>query len=207
MKHTCLAGALLLALSACGGGGTQNNGVSPPVSASPATPLAAYIGTWATACSFHAIDTIAITRAPGSGEAISMTYKTDYYSGANCTGAILGTWTRSASATAAYDGTVDASVVFTQGVAALPARVDKVTTTLPAHTWLVTGPGVVYSVVNGYAQWCIAYANGDGACLADPGTVSAGIALPAGLTIQHKVLYELSSVASVYQVLKGYQRP
>jgi hypothetical protein len=206
MKQVYLAGALLLALSACGGGATQNGPATPPVSTTPATPLAAYIGTWATSCNFHAIDTATITRAPGDSEAISIAYKTDYYSNADCTGTILGTWRQSASATAVYGGTVDASVVFTQGAAAVPARVDWVTTTLPMHTWLVTGSGVVYSVVNGYAQWCINYANGDGACIADPGVVSAATVYPAGLSMQGNVFYELSSDASLYLVNKAFRR-
>jgi hypothetical protein len=209
MKHIFLAGALLLALSACGGGDTPNSAVTPPVPATPATPatpLATYIGTWATSCNFHAIDTATITHAPGGSEAIAIADRTDYYSNADCTGTILGTWRRSASATAVYGGTVDASVVLTESAAPVPARVDWVMTTLPVHTWLVTGQGVKYTVVNGYAQWCIDYANGDGSCIADPGTVSGGTVYPAGLTMQDNVMYQLRSDAPQYHVLKAYQR-
>jgi hypothetical protein len=210
MKQLCLAGALLLAISACGGGGdTPSSGATPPVSTTPATPataLAAYISTWATSCNFHAIDTATITRAPGSGEAISIAYKTDYYSNADCTGAILGTWTQDASATAVYVATVDAPVVFTQGAAAVPARVDGVTTTLPRHNWLVTGSGVVHTVVNGFAQWCINYANGDGSCIADAGPYSAGPLSFVGLTMQGNVMYELRANEPLYLVNKAYRR-
>jgi hypothetical protein len=211
MKHACLAGALLLALSACGGGGgdTQNSSATPPVSttpATPATPLAAYIGKWATSCAFHAIDTATITRAPGASEAISIAYQTDYYSNADCTGAVLGTFTQGASATAVYGGTVDAPAVLTEGAAPVVVQVDKVTTTIPPHTWTVTGTGVVHRVVNGYAEWCIDYANGDGACIADAGENAAGTVNPMGLTMQGNVLYELRSNASLYLVNKAFQR-
>jgi hypothetical protein len=198
MRHIYLAGVLSLALSACGGGGGD-----------PATlpaPLAAYIGTWATSCAFHAIDTATITRAPGTSDAISIMSRTDYYSNADCTGTILGTFTQGASATAVYAGTVDAPVVFTEGAAAVVVQVDKVTTSFPPRTWTVTGPGVVYTAVDGYAQWCIAYANGDGSCVADPGPLPAGQNYtPTHLVRRGNTLYALSPVASALAG-KAYQR-
>lgn len=199
MTPLFLAAAVLLGVSACGAG-------TPPVPARPATPLAAYIGNWATACNFHAIDRARISRTPGTAGAISIDYKTDYYANENCTGGILGTWTQSASATAVHEGTVDAKILFMQGSAAVPAKVDKVRTSLPELDWLLGGTGVVHTAANGLAQWCINYANGDVSCIADAGPYPAMVVDPAGLYSEGNVMVELRADVSGYVANKVFMK-
>jgi hypothetical protein len=207
MKNLFLIAAALLGLSACGAGGGEGISIrTSPVSTAPRTSLAPYIGNWASACYFHAINYATITRAPGTIDSISITYKTAYHVNADCSGPVLGTWTQSASATAIYEGTVDSGIVFAGSSAAVPAKVDKVTTSLPPHTWSVTGTGVVHSVVNGLAQWCIPYATGDVSCVMDEGTYPGGVFNPTGLYLQRNVMYELRSNVSVYMENKALRR-
>ncbi|MFC5477960.1 hypothetical protein [Massilia suwonensis] len=206
MKRLLLIAAVLPVLSSCGGGEGESGTSTAPVSTAPVAPLAAYLGNWATSCHFHAIDYASISHAPGTTDSISITYKTDYHVNPDCSGAVLGTWTQSASATAVYEGSVDSSIVFIGGSAAVAARVDKVTTSLPSHTWSVTGTGVEHSVVDGLAQWCITYANGDRSCIMDEGTYRAFVVNPTGLYLQGNVMYELRSNVSFYMENKAFKR-
>jgi hypothetical protein len=207
VKHLLMMTAVLSGISACGGGAGGESTPGPSlVSAMPATPLGAYLGNWVGACDFHAVDFVTITRPAGSVDSISISYQTNYHANVDCSGPVLGTWTRSASANAVYGGTVDASILFDGGSAAVPARVDKVTTSLPQHTWSVTGIGVVHSVVNGLAQWCIDYPSGGGSCIMDEGIYSGFIVNPAGLYIKGNVMYELRLNGSVYMENRAYIR-
>jgi hypothetical protein len=198
MKHLFIAGVIAAGLSACGGGGGDVS--SPPVASTPATPLSAYIGNWVSSCNVHQIDSRTITRLPGTAASISIAQKVDYYANHNCTGAVVGTWTQSADVTAVYADTVASSIVFNEGSAATPARVDKVIATLPQHTWSVTGTGVAYTVGGGVAQWCIQYMDGDSSCVVDSGAAPAAVVNPAALYLQGDVLYELRWNGSAYSV-------
>lgn len=183
MKAWTFVGVAVAVLSGCGGGGGSSS-TTPP--ASTTSPLDAYAGTWASACSDHAVATLVIAR---SADAITVGNKTDYYANADCTGAIVGTVTQSADASATYPGTVDASITPAPGAAAIPVKVDKLTANLPAHTLSVTGSGVTHTT----GQWCIAYANGTSTCIKDEGTYPAQNGVAGGLALQGNTLYDLTT--------------
>lgn len=196
MKTAALATALICALlTGCGGGGDSSSAAPAPTA-----QLSSYLGNWASDCHDHAIDSVAISRPAGSIDSITVSYKTDYYVNANCTGNILGTETQSTDATATYVGAVESSIVFTQGASAVPATVDKVTASLPQHTISVVGAGVTHTVVNGQAQWCMDYGNGNSICINDDGTRPAQNGTAGGLYTQNGLLYELMPIGSIYQV-------
>jgi hypothetical protein len=209
MKKSMLAVVVLAGLSACGGGGggggDSGNG-APPVQPAPVFPLSAYIGTWAGDCADHEIDTVTVTRPAGSSDTISLDIKTEYFSAANCTGTILATETQSAGASATYAGTIDSSIVFTQGATAVAAKVDRVTASLPQHTRSIVGPGVVHTVVNGQAQWCIDYGGGSSTCIRDDGTYPAQTGVAGGLHTRGNEFFELSPSGSVYVVNQRFTK-
>jgi hypothetical protein len=207
MKRITSIAAVALALTACGGGGGGGgtSGASTPVGAAPATQLASYIGNWASVCSDHAIDSATISRTPGTTDSITIAIKTDYHSNANCSGAILGTWSESANATAVYNGTADATVVLTLGAAATTIHVDKVTASMGQATATVIGTGVVRKTTNGQPQWCIDYGNGSSICIKDEGTYPASTQ-PGGLYLQGNILYELVVNGSTYSVNEAFTR-
>ena len=131
MKAWACVGVTVAVLSGCGGGGGGGGTTAASPPAATTSPLDAYAGTWASACADHAVGTLVIAR---SADTITVGNKTDYYANADCSGAIVGTVTQSADATATYTGTVDASITPTPGAAAIPVKVDKLTANLPAHT-------------------------------------------------------------------------
>lgn len=207
MKKFALAASVAFMVSACGGGGDSGSTGGPVATmpSAPATQLASYLGTWVTACDVREQDTATITRPAGSTDAITISYRTDYYAGLNCTGIIVATWTQSASVTAVYDGTIDSSIVFTAGTAAVPAKVDKVKATLPAHTQSVVGPNVIHTVKNGQAQWCIDFGGGNSTCIYDEGAQPAA-SVAGGLYLRGNELFELSPSGSVYVVNERFVR-
>lgn len=206
MKHLAYAALAAAILSGCGGGSgspgaTGSNAPSLQGGSTSNTQLDAYVGTWASDCADHAVDTATIARASGSPATVTIAVKTDYYAGATCTGNIVATMTSSADVSATYAGTVDTSIVFTPGAAAVAAKVDKISATLPQHTVSITGTGVMRSVTaNGQAQWCINYGSGSSNCIVDQGTYPAQNGLDGGLYVQNNVLYELEPSGSVYTV-------
>jgi len=194
MKHYAILIAIGALVSACGGG-SNNDG--SPVAQVPANKLAAYAGTWSTDC-YNNHDIATATISSPSANTVTIHVQTDYYAGANCTGAIVATETESADVTATYVDTVDSSIVLTQGAAATPAKVDRVTTSLPQRTRSITGTGVKRVVVDGQAQWCINYGDGSQTCLRDDGTYPAQNGISRGVFLQNNALYELSPSGSVY---------
>jgi hypothetical protein len=213
MRHLAfaLAAFAALTLSGCGGGGgnpgsTGATGTPLPTGSTSAAQLDAYLGTWASDCTDHAVDTATIARAAGTPATISIAIKTDYYTGANCSGSIVGTLTASADATATYDGTVDAAIVFTPGAAAVAAKVDKVVAGLAQHTASVSGTGVTHTTVNGQPQWCIDFGGGSTTCLKDEGSYPAQTGIAGGLYIQGNTLYELVPSGSIYNVDERFTR-
>ena len=193
MKAWAFVGVTVVVLSGCGGGG-GDGGAAPP--AATTSPLDAYAGTWASACTDHAVSTLVIARSAGTTDAITVGNKTDYYANADCTGAIVGTVTQSADATATYTGSVDASITPAPGAAPLSVKVDKLTANLPQHTLSVTGSGVTHTT----GQWCIAYANGTSTCIKDEGTYPAQNGVAGGVALQGNTLYDLTASGSSWVV-------
>lgn len=190
--RVCTAAAIIL-LGGCGGGGGADSGTGS--ASTPARHLDAYLGTWVSSCTSHAIDTIVIAAAPGGADAITVMPTTDYYANADCTGGIVATLTQSASATATYTGTVEAPVASPPPLHSVVAgaKVDTLSANLPAHTVSVTGTAVTHTVVNGQAQWCIAYADGSSTCLQDKGTLPAQANVAGGLWLNGNLLYDLTA--------------
>lgn len=166
--------------------------------------LAGYVGTWSGDCSDHAIDNATITSP--SNNTITIAMRTDYYAGVNCTGAIIATETEGADVTATYVETIDLSIVFTQGSAATPAKVDKITASLPQHTRSISGTAVTHTVQNGQAMWCIDFGGGNQSCIWDEGTYPAQSGVTGGLYLQNNFLYELSPSGSLYVVNERFTK-
>lgn len=206
MKRTWLAALAALALSGCGGGGGSGGSATPaPVATAPVSQLAAYAGTWISACDGRELNSVTITRASGSADAIVISYKSDYYANLGCTGNVVATWTQSADATAVYAGSVDSSIVFTAGATPTPARVDKVTATLPAHTQSVVGTNVTHTVQFGQAQWCINFGDGTSTCVHDRGAQPAQT-VDGGLYLRGNEMFELTPSGSTYVVNERFVR-
>jgi hypothetical protein len=199
MKNRVLASAVMALLAACGGGGGDSGTTTaptPPTAPAPPPPqteqLAGYIGNWAAECKDHAIATLAISRTAGTINSISLSFKSDYYVNADCTGNIVGTWTQSADVTAVHIDTVDSAIVFTTNGNPVAARVDRVAVSQAQHTNSVTGTGVTRMVLNGLAQWCINYGNNTATCIRDEGSYPAMSGASAGLYLQGNTMYELT---------------
>jgi len=210
MKQIILAALAAMALAACGGGGGGSGTTAPAPAPAPVTPppvsqLAGYVGAWVSACDGRELNSVTVTRASGSADAIVISYKSDYYANLNCTGNVVATWTQSADATAVYAGSVDASIVFTPGTNATAARVDKVTATLPAHTESVVGSNVTHTVRNGQAMWCIDFGGGSSSCSYDQGAQPAQT-VAGGLYMRGNELFELSPSGSTYVVNERFTR-
>jgi len=160
--------ALPLLLAACGGGGgspgANTNPPAPPAGSS--ARLDAYVGTWASSCASHAIDTATIARTPGSTTSLTIAVTTNYYGNTTCTGDVIATQTWSAPATATYAGTVASNVVLTAGAAPQAATVDRVTAQLPQRSVTLTGAYVSHKIVDAQPNWCIEYA-GSTVCVPD----------------------------------------
>lgn len=196
----CIA-ALAACLTACGGGGGN------PGTGAPATPpvsgggnLDAYVGTWASACAAHAIDTAVIARAAGSTNALTMAVTTNYYANTACTGDIIATQVWSAATTATYVGTV-ASVIMPGSVS---ASIDKVTAQLPQRTVTLTGTFVSHKIIDGQPNWCIDYAGGS-VCVPDR-IYPAEPAPFDGLAIQGSDLYEVKSNGVNYDAVERFTK-
>ena len=119
-------------------------------------------------------------KGDGSG-ALEFTPTTETYFKADCSGALLGTETMSAKISAAPDGTADIQIKLTNNGAATSVRIDKLTLSIPAYSFSVTGPGVQYVKKEGQQQWCIDYEGGS-TCLIDEGmrppqTIAGGVFL------------------------------
>lgn len=208
MKQIILAALAAMALAACGGGGGGSGTTAPapaPVAPPPVSQLAGYVGTWVSACDGRELNSVTVTRASGSADAIVISYKSDYYANLNCTGNVVATWTQSADATAVYAGSVDSSIVFTPGASPTPARVDKVTATLPAHTQSVVGPNVTHTVQFGQPQWCISFGDGTSTCVHDRGAQPAQT-VDGGLYLRGNEMFELSPSGSTYVVNERFTR-
>lgn len=185
-------------VTACGGGGSSGGGSSitpaiPPVAA----PLAAYAGTWESACDVYERETATFT-IDANGVLLIAT-KTEYFSVVGCTGSILATETLSANFSAVYTGTVDASVQLAAGAAATAIKVDTVNSSVPAYSMQISGPGVVRATQNGKPQWCINYGGGSQTCVNDDGAQPAATAR-GGLYLKGNQLFSLDANGSAFAV-------
>src|SRR5690242_9636993 len=113
MRTRLLCAAMTIWLTACGGGGgnpgTGGNPATPPVTTGG--NLDAYVGTWTSACTSHAVDTAVIQRVAGSTTALTIGVTTNYYANTTCTGDVIATQVWSADTTATYVGTVASSII------------------------------------------------------------------------------------------------
>jgi hypothetical protein len=207
MRHTTWAAptSLALLLAACGGGGGHPGSPNDTTGLGSATAnLDAYVGTWASACASHAIDTAVIARAAGTNDALTIAVTARYYANTECTGDVIATQTWSADATAAWVGTVTSSIVPGPGMAPMQASVDKVTAQLPQRTVTLAGTSVSHKIIAGQSNWCIDYPGGS-ACV--PDRVYAAEPAPFdALAVQGSVLYELKSNGVNYDAVGRFTK-
>jgi len=189
-------------VSGCGGGGDSSP--AAPVTSAPVNKLAAYVGTWVARCDDHELMEATIT-SPAINT-LKIASRSDYYAGANCTGAIVATETESGEITATYVETIDSSIVLSNGAVATPGKVDKITASRTASTRSITGTGVTRVVANGQPQWCINFGNGSQSCVLDEGTDPAQSGIVGGLYIQSNVFYELLPKGSLYEAYGRYTK-
>jgi hypothetical protein len=201
MKRRNLLCLLYPVLAACGGGSDAPS----PQQAASAEQLGAYIGSWGGACKNHAFDRVDISRKAGTTDAVEVAAVTDYYASADCTGALLGTQTESATMTARYQGSADSVVTFAPQVLTFAAKVDLVAVSQPPVSMQVTGTGVSYTVKDGQPQWCFTDGSDKPLCIHDEG-IRPGYSGTAGMVVRQGVLYFLTPSGSQYTVTKAYTR-
>jgi hypothetical protein len=196
---------MTLCLTACGGGGGN------PGAGSPSTPpvsaggnLDAYVGTWTSACTSHAVDTAVIQRVPGSTTALTIGVTTNYYANTTCTGDVIATQVWSADTTATYAGSVTSSINPGPGQAAIAATVDKVTTQVPQRSVTLTGTFVSHKIIDGQPNWCVDYAGGS-VCVPDR-IYEAGTAPFDGLYAHGSDLYEVKSNGSNFDAVEHFTK-
>jgi hypothetical protein len=202
MYAAALAACLTVSLTACGGGGgnagSGSTPLTPPVSNSG--NLDAYVGTWASACASHAVDTAVIARAAGSSNALTIAVTTNYYANTACTGDVIATQAWSAATTATYVGTVTSSIM----PGAVSASIDKVTAQLPQRSVTLTGTFVSRKIVDGQPNWCIDYAGG-AVCV--PDRIYAAEPAPFdGLAIVGGELVEVKSNGVNYDAVEKFTK-
>jgi hypothetical protein len=201
MKKTMWSAALAACLAACGGGGgNAGSGTTPPPPVSSSGNLDAYVGTWASACASHAIDTAVIARAAGASNALTIAVTTNYYANTACTGDIIATQVWSAATTATYVGTVSSSIM----PGSSSASIDKVTAQLPQRGVTLTGTFVSRKIVDGQPNWCIDYAGGS-VCVPDR-IYAAEPALFDGLAIAGGGLVEVKSNGVNYDAVERFTK-
>jgi hypothetical protein len=196
---------MTLCLTACGGGGGN------PGTGSPSTPpvstggnLDAYVGTWTSACTSHAVDTAVIQRVPGSATALTIGVTTNYYANTMCTGDVIATQVWSADTTATYVGSVTSSITPGPGQAVISATVDKVTTQVPQRSVTLTGTFVSHKIIDGQPNWCVDYAGGS-VCVPDR-IYEAGTAPFDGLVAQGSDLYEVKSNGTNFDAVEHFTK-
>lgn len=181
---TVLAGSAAALLTGCGGGGTASQLAADSGTISP---LSAYIGTWQSACDNHDRQSLVIAfKSDGSGS-LEMTPTGETYFKADCSGPVIATDSMSAKITGKPDGTADILVKLAENAAATNLRVDKMTSSVPAYTFLRTGATVQYVLRDKQQQWCVEVDNGE-SCIWDEGMQPAQ-SLPGGLSLRGNDLY------------------
>lgn len=181
-----LAGSATALLTGCGGGG---GGATQQLAgdSGSASPLAAYIGTWQSACDHHDRQTLVIAfKSDGSGS-LELTPTGETYFKADCSGPVVATDSMSAKITGKPDGTADMLIKLAENAAATSLRVDKITSSIPAYTFQRTGTTVKYVLRDGKNNWCVDVDNGD-SCMQDDGMQPA-LSVPGGLSLRGNDLY------------------
>ena len=181
-----LASSAAALVAGCGGGGGGTAQQLAGDSAS-ASPLAAYIGTWQSACDHHDRQALVIAfKSDGSG-ALELTPTGETYFKADCSGPVIATDSISAKITGKPDGTADMLIKLADNAAATSLRVDKITSSAPAYTFQRTGTTVQYVLRDGKNNWCVAVDKGE-SCMQDDG-MQAAQSVPGGLSLRGNDLY------------------
>lgn len=178
-----LAGSAMALLTGCGGGTTQQLAGD----SASASPLAAYTGTWQSACDHHDRQTLVIAfKSDGSGS-LELTPTGETYFKADCSGPVVATDSMNAKITGKPDGSADMLIKLAENAAATSLRVDKITSSAPAYTFQRTGTTVQYVLRDGKNNWCVAVDNGE-SCMQDDG-MQAAQSVPGGLSLRGNDLY------------------
>jgi hypothetical protein len=162
------------------------------------------VGTWASACASHAIDTAVIARAAGTANALAIAVTTTYYANTACTGDVIATQTWSAATTATYVGTTTSSINPGAGAAAVSASIDKVAAQLPQRSVTLTGTFVSHKIIDGQPNWCVDYA-GDSVCVPDR-IYPAELAPFDGLAILGSDLVEVKANGANYDAVERFTK-
>jgi hypothetical protein len=150
-------------LVGCGGGSGGNSNsasgdaVVPPVVVAPPAPpaLAAYVGTWQPACENQARQRLVVAlKSDGSG-ALEMSTYDESFGTPDCSGPVQFTETMSEKITATPDGAGNIQVKLTADGPASDIRIDKVVSSLPAHTVQFEGPAVTTVQLQAGPHWRI----------------------------------------------------
>ncbi|UQV47562.1 hypothetical protein KIV45_12440 [Janthinobacterium lividum] len=162
-------------LTGCGGGG--DDAVVPPVVVAPPAPpaLAAYVGTWQPACnSQYRLRLVVALKSDGTG-ALEMSTYGETFSTPDCRGPVQFTETMSEKITATPDGAGNIQLKLAADSPASDIRIDKVVSSLPAHTIQITGPTVTTVLLDGKPHWRINDGSGDYTDIPDTGLQKAEI--------------------------------
>jgi len=160
-----------VALTGCGGGSGGNSGansasgdaVVPPVVVAPPPPpaLAAYVGTWQPACENQSRQRLVVAlKSDGSG-ALEMSTYGESFGTPDCSGPAQFTETTSEKITAVPDGAGNIQVKLTADSPASDIRIDKVVSSLPAHTVQFTGPAVTTVLLAAGPHWRVFVGGGN----------------------------------------------
>ena len=182
---TVLAGSAATLLAGCGGGGGTTQQLAGDSGST--SPLAAYIGTWQSACDNHDRQSLVIAfKSDGSGS-LELTPTGETYFKADCSGPVIATDSMSAKVTGKPDGTADMLIKLAENAAATSLRVAKITSSVPAYAFQRSGATVKYLRRDNQPQWCVDVDNGE-SCLWDEGTQPA-LSVPGGLSLRGSDLY------------------
>ena len=182
-----LAGSAAALLAGCGGGGGGGTTQQLAGDSASASPLAAYIGTWQSACDHHDRQTLVVAfKSDGSGS-LELTPTGETYFKADCSGPVIATDSMSAKVTGKPDGTADVLIKLAENAAATSLRVDKITSSVPAYAFQRSGATVQYVLRDGKNNWCVAVDNGE-SCMQDDG-MQAAQSVPGGLSLRGSDLY------------------
>jgi len=180
-----LTGSAAALLAGCGGGGGTTQQLAGD--SASASPLAAYVGTWQSACDHHDRQTLVIAlKSDGSGS-LELTPTGETYFKADCSGTVVATDSMTAEITGKPDGSADMLIKLAENAAATSLRVDKITSSAPAYTFQRTGTTVQYVLRDGKNNWCVAVDNGE-SCMQDDG-MQAAQSVPGGLSLRGNDLY------------------
>jgi hypothetical protein len=125
-------------------------------------------------------------KSDGSGS-LELTPTGETYFKADCSGPVVATDGMSAKITGKPDGTADMLIKLADNATATSLRVDKITSSVPAYTFLRTGTTVKYVQVDGKNNWCVDVDNGT-SCMQDDGMQPA-LSIPGGLSLRGNELY------------------